>query len=284
MRNWPGNDSLIQSAGYQRAHSSRSAIQPMVETPTIPASSHGLPTSRGSLRATATRRARDLHRVDPGPMRRVALELVPAGHRPIAQLVVRADDLPAVALGALPDGQRQAVVALLADHPVGHVPQPVELALLQPDPLRQPGHRARGVREQLAQRVHGDEPLIHQPEDDLGAAAPADRVGVAVLLACDQQALQLQVVRHLARQVGAARVIGAGVAARLPAEALAEDAELVDGVDHRQVVDLGQRKVLLAAARGDVHDAGSLSSETSSQAMTRCSTPAAAGNSSKGPA
>ena len=46
------------------------------------------------------------------------------------QLLAAADDLEGVAVGALPDGQRQAPVALLGDHPVGHRAQPVQLALV----------------------------------------------------------------------------------------------------------------------------------------------------------
>ncbi len=191
-------------------------------------------------------------------MRRVAVELVPAGDGALPQRVARLDHLPGIAVGAGPDRQRQAVVALLADHPVGHVPEPVELALLQADARRQPGGPPGRVAQLGPQRIHGDEPLVDQAEDDLGAAAPADRVRVAVLLAGHQQPLALEVLGHLPRQVGAIGVIGAGIAAGLPAEALLEAAELVDRIDHRQVELLRQREVLLAAARGDVHDAGPL--------------------------
>ena len=153
---------------------------------------------------------------------------------------LRADDLPAVAVGALPDRQRQAVVALLADHPVAHVSQPVELALLEADPLRQPGHRARRGADRLAQRVHGDEPLVDEPEDRAASrsassagtsacSSPSPRAGPCVSRSATTAA------RHVSR-----RVVGrAGVAPGLPAEAFAEDAELVDRVDDRQVERLG---------------------------------------------
>ena len=59
--------------------------------------------------------------------RRVAHELVPAGSRSGLELLPAADDVEPAAGPAFPDGQRQPPVTLLADHPVTHVPQPVQL-------------------------------------------------------------------------------------------------------------------------------------------------------------
>ena len=191
-------------------------------------------------------------------MRRMALELLPAGDRALAELVLRADDLPRVAVGALPDRQGEAVVALLADHPVAHVPEPVELALLEADARRQPRHLARGSADRLAQRIHGDEPLVDEAEDQLRPAAPAVGVGVGVLLGRHEQSLALEVGGHVPRDVRRRVVRRARDAAGLPVEAVDEDAELVDRVDDRQVEGPGEGEVLLPAPRRDVDDAGPL--------------------------
>ena len=52
----------------------------------MPASSQGLPTSGMRLTSAPHCAQRDLHRVDPGPVRRVALELVPALDGALLQL------------------------------------------------------------------------------------------------------------------------------------------------------------------------------------------------------
>ena len=80
------------------------------------------------------------------------------------------------AILALVDGQGEAVVAFLGYHPVVHVPQPVELAahaeFWYPRDLL--GH----LGDVVAQLVHRDEPLVHEPEDEFRVAAPADGVSV----------------------------------------------------------------------------------------------------------
>ena len=141
-------------------------------------------------------------------MRRVAVERVPAGDGALAELVLRADDLPRVAIDALPDRQRQAVVALLADHPVAHVSEPVELALLEADVRRQPRHVARRAAHRLAQRVHGDEPLVDEAEDQLRPTAPAMGVRVRIALGRHQQPSALEVGGDVLRQVGRVGVVG----------------------------------------------------------------------------
>ena len=84
------------------------------------------------------------------------------------------------------------------------------------------------------------------------------RVGVGVGLLRDQQALCVEVGDDVAGKVMGGVLGGAGVAAALPAEPLAEDSELVDRVDDCQAECLAEREVLLSAARGDVDDAGAL--------------------------
>src|SRR5439155_7171230 len=121
------------------------------------------------------------------------LERLPALDGAFVQLVAAPDYLPGIALAADPDRERQAVVALLADHPVAHVSEPVELALLETDALRQPLDLARHLGDRLAQRIHADEPLIHQAENELRAAPPAARIAVQVAVAGNQQAPALKV-------------------------------------------------------------------------------------------
>src|SRR5512142_2733874 len=118
-------------------------------------------------------------------MRGMALERLPSGDGTGAELVLSGDHLPRRAVGADPDRQGEPVVALLADHPVAHVSQPVELALFQADPLGQPRDLTGDACDRLAERVHGDEPLVDETEDELRPAAPADRVAVEIALAGD---------------------------------------------------------------------------------------------------
>ena len=137
-------------------------------------------------------RASDLDRIDPRPMRRVALELFPAGNGALTQLVATADHVEPLAALAVPDGQRQAPVALLGDHPVVHVAQPVELALKAE--VGDPADLARDVHQHWAQLFDVDVPLVYQPEDQLGTAPPAVWVAVLVWLRPEQDLLAAQVV------------------------------------------------------------------------------------------
>ncbi len=121
---------------------------------------------------------------------------LPAGDRPLAELLPSADHVEGAAGGAVVDRQRQPPVALLADHPVVHVQEPVELALVAeagdpPDPvhdLHDLVAEARvdllGVSSRAAgrRRAHADEPLVDQPEEERRPAAPAVRVAVPVRL------------------------------------------------------------------------------------------------------
>ncbi len=141
----------------------------------------------------AAARARDPDRVDVGPVRAVALELLPALDGTLPELVAPADHLDRPACRAVVDRQRQPPVALLADHPVVHVAEPVELALVAEirDPA-DPIDRLHDLvaeacvdllrRQRLAwlvvQRPHRDEPLVDQPEQQGRAASPAVRVAV----------------------------------------------------------------------------------------------------------
>ena len=128
------------------------------------------------------------------------------------------------ALRALVDRQRQTPVALLGDHPVVHVAR----ASRARAPARTTGASRiwRVTRHhRLAQLVHGDEPLVDQPEDEIGAAAPADRVAVRVVARRDRAALLLAGLR----MIGVGDVVD--VLAGQPVEAVDIDAELVDRRD-----------------------------------------------------
>ena len=214
----------------------------------------------------ATGGAGDGHRVDPRTVRRVALELRPAVDGALAQLVAPADDGDRAAGGALVDRQRQAPVALLADHPVVHVAQPVELTLvaeagdpgdavdLLHDLVAQAGVDLLG-RQRLARLVvdgtHRDVPLVDEAEDERRPAAPAVRVAVLVGLQAVEAAGVAQMGHH---RVGHVTHVAAGQ----EAEAVEEDAVLGQRRDHRQPQRLAQGVVLGAAAGGDVDDAGAL--------------------------
>ncbi len=211
-------------------------------------------------------RAGDGDRVHVGPVGRVALERLPALDRPLAQLRATADDVEAVALGALPDGQRQSPVALLGDHPVAHRAQPVELAFVAeagdpPDVIDHvhdlvaqaavhllPGEIAA---RDVVRRAHGDVPLVHDPVQQWRVAAPAMRVPVRVRLQVIEHALPLEVLDHPRRH-------RLGIQAGEPAEALDVATRLVERADDRQTERLAQVVVLGAAAGRDMDDAGAL--------------------------
>jgi len=157
------------------------------------------------------------------------------------ELLAPADDVERAARLAVEDRQGETVVALLGDHPVAHVDQPVELAVV-PE-RREPGDLVHdlhdlvaeaGVDLFLAERLarlvvdlaHADEPLVHEPEQQRRAAAPAVRVAVAVRLEVVEEAALLEVGHDLLGDLG-------GVLAGQPAEALVVAAVLVDRPEDR---------------------------------------------------
>ena len=65
-------------------------------------------------------------------------------------------------------------------------------------PERRYPRRLMGCLHHLVtQLVHADHPLIRQPKDQFGAAAPADWIAVRVQLAIEQQALAIKVCRDI---------------------------------------------------------------------------------------
>ena len=212
----------------------------------MPASSQQSPTSsRRSAWLAAL--AVDADVVDPGPVQ--LLQAHPARWWPARAAPGCGADHGHVAVLAEVERQRQAPVALAADAPVAHVAQPVlhPLAVLR----RRPLDAAGGLDHRLAHLVAADEPLVHQPVDQLGAAAPADGVAVGDLARLDHPAPLPQVLDDLLRGV-------AGVAAVQPAEALVEGARLVHRHDRGQALAHAQLEVLGAAAGRDVDDARAL--------------------------
>ncbi len=182
-------------------------------------------------------------------MRGVAVELLPALDRPLAQLLAAAEDVEVAAALTLPDRQRQSPVALLRDHPVVHVAEPVKLAVFAE--FRYPADLLGDGQQRPAQPIHADVPLIHQPEDERRGAAPALRVAVRVFLQPIEAAFDFQVFDDRLGDFG-------DVPARQPAEAFDVHAVLVERGDDGQAVLFVELIVLGAAARGDVDDAGAL--------------------------
>ncbi len=196
----------------------------MVLKGTMPASSQGLPTSSIREARAPHFSQRDLDGVDVGTMRRVALESIPAFHGFRFQLLAAADHREMLARAADPDGQGESPEALLRDHPVVHVAQPVQLAgfAIRRNPLDGGHHALDAVAP-----VHADEPFVHRTEDQLLFAAPAMRIDVRIPLARHQESGGLQSRHHLVGHL-------AGVASGERAEPVEENRALVERCDERE--------------------------------------------------
>ena len=196
----------------------------------------------------------------------MALEPLPALDGALLELLAPADDVDPAARRAVVDRQRQAPVALLRDHPVAHVQEPVELAVVAelrdpPDPIhdlhdlvaqaRVDLGRGQGVARLVVNRPHRDVPLVDEPEDEGRATPPAVRVAVIDGLQPVEPVRRLEVLDDRVGDV-------AHVATAQRTEPLEDDAGFVQRRDHRQADRLGQLEVLRAAARSDVDDAGAL--------------------------
>ena len=227
--------------------------------------------------------AGQLDGVDVRAMGRVALEFLPAGDGSLLQFVLVADDVIVAAVFAHPEGQGQAPVALLGDHPVVHVAQPVQLSRVPEfgDPANLVDHVHDLVAQAalffgcgdfgpglVVQFAHADEPLIHQAEDQLGAAAPAGGIAVGVGFDVIEDALALQIIEDRLGHIG-------DVHAGQPAKALDEIAVIVERGQDGEVVLFAQVEVLGAAAGGDVDDAGAFALAHAIPGMTWCTLAAA---------
>ena len=182
--------------------------------------------------------------VDPGTAE--LLELLEPVGRPGLELRARADHVQVPARARV-EREREAVEPAARDVPVAHVPEPVVHAL---------GHVGGrpldgGVRLEQpgADLVDGDEPVVRDPEDERGVAAPAERVRVLVRLGADEQPAVAEVPDDLVGRL-------AGGDPVQPAVLLGEAPRLVHGRQHGETMHAGEVEVLGPAARGDVHDAG----------------------------
>jgi hypothetical protein len=127
---------------------------------------------------------------------------------PFFQFLVVTDDMIVIAVIADPDGQRQPPIALLGDHPVMHILQPILLA--GQTEFRDPADLIHHIHDLVAQAgrffflgqlfagffitlAHADEPFIHQPENQFSLAAPAGGVAVSVGLNVVQHPFPLQI-------------------------------------------------------------------------------------------
>src|SRR5258708_7605956 len=162
----------------------------------------------------------------------MALKLFPAGYSSFFQLVLAADDLECTALLTIIDRQSQSPVALLGDHPVVHVAQPVQFALQAKG--WNPGGLARYIHDLVTQLVHGDVPFVDQAEDQFCLTTPADRIAVLIVLWAVKQAFLRQVFCDFLSHSGS-------FLPGHPVIALRVDA-----------------KVFAATARGTMHNTGSL--------------------------
>ncbi len=157
----------------------------------------------------AARRTGNRDRIDIRAVRGMALKGLPTGERSFLELLAATDDVERAARLAVVDRQRQAPVALLADHPVAHVDQPVELPLVAE--AGDPADLVDDLHDLVAEagidlifrelapgpvihRAHADEPLVDEPEDQRRLAAPAVRVAVDVRLEPVEAVLPLEVL------------------------------------------------------------------------------------------
>src|ERR687892_1330243 len=65
--------------------------------------------------------------------------------------------------------------------------EPIELAMKTE--ARSPIDLAGDIHHRLTKIIHGDEPLVDEPEHQVGIAAPADGVSVSILLSAIEQPL-----------------------------------------------------------------------------------------------
>ena len=145
-----------------------------------------------------------------------------------------------------------------------HIAQPVEFALV-PE-FGNPADLVDHIHNLVAQGLlllfggyclagfvvkfaHANKPLIHQPEDQFGFAAPAGGVAMGVGFHAVEPAFFFQVFEDGVGHIG-------NVLSAQPAEAFDEVPLVVERGDKREAVFLAEFKVFGAAAGGNVDDAG----------------------------
>ena len=164
---------------------------------------------------------------------------------------------------ALVDGERKPPIALLRDHPVAHVAEPIELAIVSE--RWEPRDVVNDIHDLIAQAprllcrtqllawllvggAHADKPLIHESEGERRCTAPTVRIPVRDLLSTQEAPALLKGSKD---EIGNSEPV-------FPAqiiEPLKVDTALINRRNHRQAFGDAEGVVLATAGRGDVHDA-----------------------------
>ncbi len=200
----------------------------------------------------------DLDAINPGLVGGVALEVVPAFatiEGAFLEFGKRADDFEVASEFINPDGQSEAPVAFLGDHPVAHVGEPFDFAFLALNAVGEPLDLFGDAHDFIAP-VHVDEPFIDETEDEFIAGAPAERVDVRVLFFGNEQAFFLEAVDDELHGVGVD-----GVLAGEGAEAFEEVAVWAERCDRGETVGDADLMINIPAAGGAMDNACSFASD-----------------------
>ena len=188
----------------------------------------------------------DLDMINPRAVRRVPLKRHPAFHCARLEFFIAADYLEA-AIGIFPNWQSETPIALLADHPVVHVVQPIGLALFAK--RRHPVDLLVHPHHVVAQGVHADVPLVHHAVQQRRATTPAVRISVHILVTAIHIAFGTQ---QLLNQIGHIMPIFPGEGAK----AVHIVAVFVERRDKGRAVGFAQLVVFWTAAWRVVHNPG----------------------------
>ena len=225
-----------------------------------------IPNVRDAPHLAAALRTRNAYFIDIWTVRAMTHQGIKASNGALLKLRARPEHLDSAAPFTFVDWQRKTPVALLRDHPVTHVAQPVQLAIVakrwEPRDVVDNVHdliaqapRLLGSGQLLAwlleRGAHADKPLIDEAEGERRRAAPAVRIAVRDLLSSQQAAALLKRSKDevcnsepiLAAEVVESRKVGTA---------------LVNWRNHREAFGDAEGMVLATARRGDVHDAGPL--------------------------
>src|SRR6266702_3576745 len=156
-----------------------------------------------------------------------------------------------MAFRAVIDGQCQSPVALLRDHPIVHIAQPIQFSLQAK--CRNPCDLVNDIHDFVAQLVHRDVPFIYQAEYEFGLTTPADGITVLVVLWTVEQAFLGKVLCDLLSHIG-------GFLPGQPIIAFHVNPKLIDRRDDRQVKFLRECKIFATASGSDMYNACTLGS------------------------
>ena len=226
------------------AHSGFS--QPSVENGTMPASSQTSPTS-GILRTVSPQASQRIGTSSIHGLRSSSSWSSPETARSASSAFERTSVTWPHSHSI--DGERQPVVTAAGDVPVAHVAQPVVHALAHV--LGRPLDRRVRLEQGRADLVHRDHPIVGDAPDERRVTAPAMRVPVHVGACLEQDALLREPADDLIGGLGRREPVQ-------PPVAVVEAARLVDGREHREIVDPAELEVLLTRAGSDVDDPGAI--------------------------